>query len=185
MRLPDRLLSGAARERRAARQHARQARAQGAGAASAAPTLGARRPAILVGLMALLALAGVLLTTRVTTVSLPARRPQGDRAMADLRALRTALERFRIDCGRYPAAPEGLRALVRDKDFIGWRGPYVNKLRADPWFRPYVYRLDGQAVTLLSLGPDGREGTADDVAPASPSPEDVAGPEGFWRTPAP
>ena len=37
----------------------------------------------------------------------------------------------------------------------------------DPWKRPYVYEPNTNGVpTVLSLGPDGLRGTADDVIPA-------------------
>lgn len=33
----------------------------------------------------------------------------------------------------------------------------------DPWGKPYVYRVTGDTFTVASFGPDGKEGTADDV----------------------
>jgi hypothetical protein len=37
----------------------------------------------------------------------------------------------------------------------------------DPWKRPYVYELQTNGVpVVLSLGPDGLRGTADDVMPS-------------------
>lgn len=42
----------------------------------------------------------------------------------------------------------------------------IERLRADPWGREYVYRspgTDGRSFDLLSTGADGVEGTADDV----------------------
>ena len=181
MRLPDHLLSEERRERRTARQKARRTEEERVGQQTVLEALSSRQPAILIGMVVLLVVAGALLATRATVISLPATRPQRDRADVDLHALRAALERFRIDCGRYPTTEEGLRALVRDSDFIGWRGHYINRLRPDPWFRRYVYRCEGQTVVLLSLGPDGREGTADDIVPAPPDPDEVAGPNGRWR----
>jgi hypothetical protein len=33
----------------------------------------------------------------------------------------------------------------------------------DPWGRPYIYRPSGNSFILISAGPDGKEGTADDI----------------------
>lgn len=47
-----------------------------------------------------------------------------------------------------------------------WRGPYLDKLPEDPWSYAYVYHFPGRHNTdydLLSVGPDGKEGTADDI----------------------
>ena len=39
-------------------------------------------------------------------------------------ALLTALTTFRLDCRRYPTPEEGLKALLVNPGFQGWRGPY-------------------------------------------------------------
>ena len=89
-------------------------------------------------------------------------------AKVQIAAMGLALDTFEIDVGRYPNTTEGLAALVRQPDGVeGWRGPYVRKLVPDPWARPYVYRCPGahnkDGFDLSSAGPDGREGTDDDV----------------------
>lgn len=85
-------------------------------------------------------------------------------AKHELIVMRVALERFERDCGRYPTTEEGLVALVRrPPELIDWDGHYVTLIRPDPWKHPYVYRCDNGMITLLSLGADGIEGTADDI----------------------
>ena len=48
-----------------------------------------------------------------------------------------------------------------------WHGPYLDKIPADPWGQPYIYYYPGKhsanSYDLLSVGPDGKEGTDDDV----------------------
>ena len=48
-----------------------------------------------------------------------------------------------------------------------WHGPYLDKLPEDPWGNPYIYYYPGKhnpnAYDLLSVGPDGKEGTDDDI----------------------
>src|SRR6185369_1031425 len=85
---------------------------------------------------------------------------------------RTALTRFRIDVGRFPATGEGLLALRRCP--IGckkiWKGPYVDiphdAIPPDPWGSPYQYRSPGtrnpEAYDMWSLGPD-RKPSDDDI----------------------
>src|SRR5689334_15691653 len=56
-----------------------------------------------------------------------------------------------------------------------WRGPYLSFLKPDPWGRPYVYHPGGpgggRGYRVLSVGPDGKEGTADDIlAPPGTAP---------------
>lgn len=83
-------------------------------------------------------------------------------AKAQLVALEKALDQYRLDNGRYPNAELGLAALVqRPPNEPRWDGPYLKgAVPADPWGRPYVYRLPGEKseYDLLSLGKDGRQG---------------------------
>lgn len=86
-----------------------------------------------------------------------------DLARDNLGVLRTALRVFREDCGRFPSSAEGLSALAADPGVRGWRGPYVRNLRPDPWGHPFLYSESATGVRLLSSGPDGVAGTADDI----------------------
>jgi general secretion pathway protein G len=85
----------------------------------------------------------------------------------NLGVLRTALECFRRDCGRYPTDGEGLRALVQNPGVAHWRGPYLRLLMPDLWRHDYLYGCTNGTVFVASAGPDGRAGTEDDV-PAPP-----------------
>jgi len=95
------------------------------------------------------------------------------RAIDELFALRTAVERFRRDCGRYPTEKEGLLAIIRDPGVQGWSKPYVNFVKPDPWRTRYVYTLASNTVMVLSCGPDRKQGTADDLAACDPDPDEV------------
>jgi general secretion pathway protein G len=87
-------------------------------------------------------------------------------AQAQVKLLRSAVESFRLDIGRYPTPAEGLGALSTapaDPDIRGrWRGPYLDDaLPADPWGRPYQYALpgaNGQPFAIFSYGADGKLG---------------------------
>ena len=84
-------------------------------------------------------------------------------ARAQIELLGTALDTFRLDCGRYPNSQEGLAAL-RQRPFglDRWDGPYLKKdVPKDPWERQYYYRSPGEGgrpYDLLSYGADGAPG---------------------------
>ncbi|MBK8475611.1 MAG: type II secretion system major pseudopilin GspG [Opitutaceae bacterium] len=83
--------------------------------------------------------------------------------------LKLPLTRYKIDNGGFPYTEEGLQALMSAPNTGAerWRGPYVDKLDADPWGSPYQYRCPGTRNTsgydLWSRGPDRQDGTADDI----------------------
>ena len=102
-----------------------------------------------------------------TTAPLPEARIK--LAQDDLQAIGMALRAFNIDNGRFPSTEEGLTGLVtKPTDAVGpatsW--PYL-KLPVDPWGHPYIYHcppiVSRADYDLLSAGPDGKEGTADDI----------------------
>jgi len=93
-------------------------------------------------------------------------------AMAQISSFKTALSGFESDCFRFPTTTEGLDALVSKPTGLAeganWQR-YLdeNAIPADPWGNEYIYRSPGTVNTdgydLLSPGPDGKEGTDDDV----------------------
>jgi len=89
-------------------------------------------------------------------------------AQADISGFAMALKDFRRDVGRYPTAAEGLAVLlVPPASARGWRGPYLQRLPVDPWGNPYVYvpATGSTPPRVISAGPDGVQGNADDLAP--------------------
>ncbi|MBN2137339.1 MAG: type II secretion system major pseudopilin GspG [Sedimentisphaerales bacterium] len=88
-----------------------------------------------------------------------------DLARPRLTLIEDALERFAINCGRYPDDSEGLEALiVMPEDLEGkWSGPYLKRsLLLDPWDNPVIYLAEGEinvgSYDLISLGADGEDG---------------------------
>jgi general secretion pathway protein G len=62
--------------------------------------------------------------------------------------------------GSPPKLPETLDQLAEG------RNPITKKVPQDPWGNDYVYRKTGSRdFELFSVGPDGQEGTEDDVRP--------------------
>ncbi len=122
----------------------------------ALPMAGRRSPAVLFAILMVLLVTGGALISRITETTAPAQPRTRDMiAHQDLRVLRIALERFRIDQGRYPTAEEGLKALLRDPGTVtNWQRHYITLLKPDPWGSDYLYEPGPDSVTVRSAGPD-------------------------------
>ena len=135
--------------------------------------LGLRAPAIkrgpvfyLVALLVLALVGGLVIQAAGRGGGKKMREGNIVRAEQSVAALAEALGRFKFHCGVYPTAEEGLAALANKfSSHEGWIGPYAERILPDPWKRPYVYEPTSGLPGLLSPGPDGVRGTADDFAP--------------------
>jgi general secretion pathway protein G len=90
-------------------------------------------------------------------------------AQTQIKSFETVLDSFEVDNGYYPKGDEGLQDLVvQPRDATKWHGPYLPEIPVDPWEHPYIFTCPGKynpsSYDLLSLGPDGRNGTEDDIA---------------------
>ncbi|HVX59141.1 MAG TPA: type II secretion system major pseudopilin GspG [Pirellulales bacterium] len=92
-------------------------------------------------------------------------------AKSQVSMFKTPLDMYQLDLGQYPSSSSGLDALRRapgDVQDTKWAGPYLEKdAPLDPWGRKYHYANPGKHNTdgydLWSSGPDGADGTDDDV----------------------
>ena len=91
-------------------------------------------------------------------------------ARANIENFAIALEKFKVDIGRYPTDSEGLQALLtRPNATKEWNGPYrKSPTLKDPWDHPYNYRTRGERYKLLSYGRDGTPGGMGEDADISP-----------------
>lgn len=87
----------------------------------------------------------------------------------------TAVNLFRLAMGRYPKELSELVEKPDDDDEAAkWGGPYIEDIAQlrDPWGNELQYRYPGtrneDSYDLWSYGPDGQDGTEDDI--------------GNWRT---
>ncbi|MBM4107002.1 MAG: type II secretion system protein GspG [Phycisphaerae bacterium] len=96
-------------------------------------------------------------------------------ARLQLQAFEQAMEQFRAEMKRWPSEDEGIAvlwtssSLESDEDRERWGGPYLKKpAPKDLWGHEWVYRqpseVEGLEYDLLSVGPDGEEGTEDDIS---------------------
>lgn len=83
-------------------------------------------------------------------------------AKAQISALESALDSYRLDVGSYPTTQMGLEALqTKPAGVEKWDGPYLKKeIPLDPWGHPYVYKSPGDHgdYDLMSYGADGQPG---------------------------
>jgi general secretion pathway protein G len=84
-----------------------------------------------------------------------------------------ALDMYEADNGNYPSTEQGLLALrvqpTTDPAPKNWKGPYLKKdVPLDPWGNAYIYAYPGthnpSGYDLYSFGPDGQDGTEDDIS---------------------
>jgi general secretion pathway protein G len=84
---------------------------------------------------------------------------------AQIAAFKTALEAFEVDNGYFPKSLEDL--VQQPREAQNWHGPYLDKIPQDPWNHDYIYVCPGKhnpnGFDISSAGPDGREGTDDDI----------------------
>ncbi|HFD92624.1 MAG TPA: type II secretion system protein GspG [Gammaproteobacteria bacterium] len=73
------------------------------------------------------------------------------KAKADIRAIESAMNMYRLDNHVYPTTDEGLEALVPK---------YLPRLPKDPWDRPYQLLSPGThgEFDIFTLGRDGQQG---------------------------
>jgi general secretion pathway protein G len=119
----------------------------------------------LIEIMVVIVILGVLAALVVPRVL---DRPDEARIVAaksDVAAIMQALKLYRLDNQRYPTADQGLAALVARPATEplppNWKpNGYLDKLRNDPWGRPYQYLNPGLKgeVDVYSLGADGKRG---------------------------
>lgn len=82
-------------------------------------------------------------------------------ALGDIKSYESAIELYALENNdRYPSALE---------DLVSGKKKYVRELNRDPWGNAYAYAVPGRHHTdsfdLYSMGPDGADGTVDDVVP--------------------
>jgi general secretion pathway protein G len=117
----------------------------------------------LIELMVVLVIIGVLAALIVPNVLDRADDARVTAAKTDISNLNQALKLYKLDNQRFPAADQGLQALVA-RPTVGaipasWR-PYLEKLPKDPWGNDYRYLNPGikGEVDVMSLGADGATG---------------------------
>jgi general secretion pathway protein G len=102
-------------------------------------------------IMVVVVIIGILAAAVSISASHYLNKAKTNRAKADIATYGSALSSYYAENGRYPTPAEGLAILVPK---------YIDKLRKDPWSRPYVYNQPGRngPYEIICYGADGKEG---------------------------
>lgn len=125
---------------------------------------------VMIILLILMTLAGV----GILAVGNTLKNAQKREAAIKIGEFKTPIELFRLNVGRLPTTEEGLNALLVCPSSLPnpekWGDePYlsISAIPADPWGNPYQYVQPGthssQDWEIWSFGPDGIDGTEDDI----------------------
>jgi general secretion pathway protein G len=128
-----------------------------------------RRAFTLIELLLVLVILGILAAIVVPKFAGRTEQAREAAAKAQIANFGTVLDAFEVDMGYYPKGKNGLAELVTaPRDIQNWKGPYLKSdIPLDPWGHPYIYDCPGKhnpnGYDVMSMGPDGRAGTDDDV----------------------
>lgn len=124
----------------------------------------------LLEIMVVIVILGVLASMIVPNLMGNKDKADRQKVISDVVALENALDMYKLDNGSYPTTEQGLEALVTQPS--GSPEPrnyredgYIKRLPQDPWGNDYLLNNPGEhgKIDILSVGPDGEEGTDDDI----------------------
>lgn len=113
---------------------------------------------IAVSIMAIMAsIAGVMVFKELNKAKVRAARTQ-------VKAFEQSALSYSLDNKKLPASLNDL--LTNNSGSAKWQGPYISSrtIPTDPWGAEYIYAAKGNSVEIISCGPDGAQGTVDDIS---------------------
>lgn len=119
----------------------------------------------LIEIMVVIVILGILASVVVPRIMDRPDEAKVVKAQTDIRALKAALDLYKLDNYNYPSTDQGLEALTsrpsgnpEPRNYK--QGGYVDRLPKDPWGSEYRYLSPGEhgAVDIWSLGADGEPG---------------------------
>lgn len=121
----------------------------------------------LLEILMVLALLSVVITLLARNILPQFSKGKRDAVKIQMQQLAGDLDRYRLDCNRYPMTAQGLDALIQAPssapecpayDPAGYLSAKKKKI-VDVWNNPYQYSCeDGLNYEIISLGADGAEG---------------------------
>ena len=120
----------------------------------------------LVEILLVVVIIGILAALVIPRIAGSSERARVTAATTDINGgIKSALGAYEVDMGTYPKSLQDL--ITAPGEARNWHGPYLDSLPQDPWGHAYVYVFPGKHLAgsydLLSVGPDGKEGTDDDI----------------------
>ena len=137
-----------------------------------------RRGFTLIEVLLVILILGMLATVFIIAVGGTRERARKETTMLKLKAIENALETYNMHVGNYPTEEQGGLQALRikptfedEKTAEKWSGPYLREDPLDAWGHPFNYTLlDASQATELGVpfklwsdGPDGQDGTDDDI----------------------
>lgn len=117
----------------------------------------------LIEVMVVVVILGILAAIVVPRVMDRPDAARTTKARADIRALESALNLYKLDNFVYPTTDQGLQSLVNKPSGTpeprNWK-KYMDRMPKDPWGNEYQYLSPGVqgAIDIFSLGADGQLG---------------------------
>ena len=120
----------------------------------------------LIELLLVVVIIGILAALVIPRIAGSSERARVTATVTDINGgIKAAIGNYEVDNGFYPKTLQDL--LQQPSNAKNWHGPYLDKPPVDQWNNPYIYYFPGKhnptSYDLLSAGPDGKEGTDDDI----------------------
>lgn len=116
----------------------------------------------LIEIMVVVVILGVLGALIVPNVITAPDEARVEAAKADIGSIGSALDMYRLHNSIYPSTEQGLEALAEEPSGFpeprNWKGPYLQKVKPDPWGEPYYYFSEDRDFEIYSYGADRKEG---------------------------
>lgn len=128
--------------------------------------------------LAILVVLGSMVTVGYLRLQVNANK---DAARSQIGFLEDAVQQYALNIGSCPTTQQGLEALrVAPSDLKNpakWAGPYLAQaVPNDPWGQAYQYeQISLEEFRIWSNGPDGQQGSDDDIDPARERQQNAAG----------
>lgn len=131
----------------------------------------------LIEIMVVVVILGILAALIVPKIMSRPEQARIVKVKQDIISIKSALDLYKLDNGRYPSTDQGLQALVTKPTSspapMNWKADgYLDELPIDPWGQEYQYLNDSEKLKIFSYGPQGKDGnsvignwTADDSNP--------------------
>ena len=125
-----------------------------------------QRGMTLLEIMIVIAILGMLASVLIVAVMNQLDRAKIKTTQIKIKSIESALHQYKVNYGSYPSQAEGMRVLINPPD--GGK-PFLKDKTApkDEFGNEFIYlrpaRQGGGEFEIVSKGPDGQEGTDDDI----------------------
>ena len=111
----------------------------------------------LMELMVFIIILGLLAAFVLPNLTGKSEEAKVDIVCIQMKSVGQALKLYKLDTSSYPTTEEGLNLLVEKKYFED------GKLPKDAWSNSFIYIQNDNSFDLVSMGPDKKESTEDDI----------------------